>query len=77
MTPKDLAAYLFLAIAWGLSFLVLDKVVAAFGWAGAVSFRVLFAGVALLVVAMLAGRRLALGRLWPKLTVVGATTAVS
>lgn len=74
MTPKDLAAYVFLAIAWGLSFLVLDKVVAAFGWAGAVSFRVLFAGVALLVVAMLAGRRLALGRLWPRLTVVGATT---
>lgn len=74
MTPRDLAAYVFLAIAWGLSFLVLDKVVAAFGWAGAVSFRVLFAGVALLLVAMLAGRRLALGRLWPKLTVVGATT---
>ncbi|MFP3498231.1 EamA/RhaT family transporter, partial [Pseudomonas sp. SIMBA_059] len=35
MQPRDLVAYMFLAIAWGFSFLVLLKVVHAFGWVGA------------------------------------------
>lgn len=43
MQPRDLAAYMFLAIAWGFSFLVLLKVVHAFGWVGAVSLRALIA----------------------------------
>jgi drug/metabolite transporter (DMT)-like permease len=37
--PRHIAGYAFLAVAWGLSFLVLLKVVEAFGWVAAVSFR--------------------------------------
>ncbi|MDQ1219685.1 hypothetical protein QE432_001243 [Agrobacterium sp. SORGH_AS 745] len=39
MAPRDLAAYIFLAITWGVSFLLLLHVVAAFGWIGAVTLR--------------------------------------
>ncbi|MFU6003194.1 hypothetical protein [Pseudomonas aeruginosa] len=44
MKARDVADYLFLALTWGLSFLVVLKVVQAFGWIGAVSFRALVAG---------------------------------
>lgn len=74
MKPSDLAAYLFLAIAWGLSFLVLVKVATAFGWVGAVTFRALLAGGALLATAPLAGRRLDFGFGLKPLLIVGATT---
>ncbi|NIF27597.1 DMT family transporter [Pantoea sp. Tr-811] len=74
MRPRDLAAYLFLAIAWGFSFLVVLKVVHAFGWVGAVSFRALIAGGTLAVLAALLGRALRLRPLLKPLTVVGATT---
>ncbi|QXH49356.1 DMT family transporter [Pseudomonas fakonensis] len=74
MRPRDLAAYLFLAVAWGFSFLVVLKVVHAFGWVGAVSLRALIAGSTLTVLAALLGRALKLRPLlWP-LLVVGATT---
>jgi len=74
MQPRDLAAYLFLAVAWGFSFLVVLKVVHAFGWVGAVSLRALIAGGTLAVLAALLGRALKLRPLlWP-LLVVGATT---
>lgn len=74
MRPRDLAAYLFLAVAWGFSFLVVLKVVHAFGWVGAVSLRALIAGGTLAVLAALLGRALKLRPLlWP-LLVVGATT---
>ncbi|OYU50593.1 MAG: EamA family transporter [Rhizobiales bacterium PAR1] len=74
MKPRDLAAYVFLALAWGLSFLVLLKVVEAFGWAGAVSFRAFVAGATLLLAALVMRRRLDFHfGLWP-LAVVGATT---
>ncbi|MFK3776362.1 DMT family transporter [Pseudomonas sp. NPDC089406] len=74
MRPRDLAAYLFLAVAWGFSFLVVLKVVHAFGWVGAVSLRALIAGGTLTVLAALLGRALKLRPLlWP-LLVVGATT---
>ncbi len=39
MKPRDIATYIFLAVAWGLSFLVVLRVVEAFGWVGAVTFR--------------------------------------
>ncbi|MEA3536295.1 DMT family transporter [Rhizobium sp. CC-YZS058] len=74
MQPRDLASYLFLALAWGLSFLVILHVVDGFGWVGAVSLRALIAGSALLLFARLTGRRLRFtARFWP-LALVGATT---
>ncbi|REE18128.1 EamA-like transporter family protein [Paraburkholderia sp. BL27I4N3] len=64
----------FLSIAWGLSFLFVAKVVHAFGWAAAVSFRALIAAAALAIIVMVTGRKLSFsGRLWP-LIVVGATS---
>ena len=39
MRARDIASYLFLAVAWGLSFLVLVKVVAALDAAGVKTFR--------------------------------------
>ena len=39
MTLRDIASYVFLALIWGLSFLVLLHVVEAFGWVGAVSLE--------------------------------------
>lgn len=73
MQPRDIAAYSFLALAWGLSFLLLLKVVAAFGWIGAVTFRCLIAGAILLVVAKLARRRLDFSK-WRHMAAIGATT---
>ncbi|WP_137132846.1 DMT family transporter [Rhizobium sp. FY34] len=74
MRPRDLAAYLFLAIAWGLSFLLLLKVVAAFGWVGAVTFRCFIAAAILMVLARTTRRRLAFPQKWMPLAIVGATT---
>ena len=74
MQPRDLAAYLFLAVGWGLSFLVLLKAIAGFGWVGAVSFRALIASFTLFAVARLAGRQLNFAGMWKPLCVVGATT---
>ncbi len=74
MKPRELAAYLFLATAWGLSFLVLVKAVDAFGWVGAVTFRCLIAGATLLIVAGALRRRLDFRAGWRKFAVVGATT---
>ncbi len=74
MQPRDIAAYLFLAIAWGFSFLVVLKVVHAFGWVGAVTFRAFVAGGSLALLATLVGRGLRLRPLLKPLLVVGATT---
>lgn len=74
MQPRDIAAYAFLAITWGLSFLVVLKVVHAFGWVGAVSLRSLIAGGTLAVLATLLGRALRMRPLLKPLLVVGATT---
>ncbi|WP_275630014.1 DMT family transporter [Pseudomonas sp. 273] len=74
MQPRDLVAYLYLALAWGLSFLVLLKAIAGFGWVGAVSFRALIASLTLLAAARLSGRVLDFHGLWRPLCVVGATT---
>ncbi|CZT34008.1 EamA-like transporter family protein [Rhizobium sp. 9140] len=74
MKKQDVAAYLFLAIAWGLSFLVLLHVVDAFGWVGAVTLRSLVAGGTLLAFAALRRRALRFGARRLPFAIVGATT---
>ena len=74
MKPRDLAIYLFLAIAWGLSFLVVLKVVAAFGWVAAVSIRAFVASATLFLMSRLTRRRLDFRVGWWPFVVVGATT---
>lgn len=77
MKPKDIAAYVFLAVTWGLSFLVLLKVVHAFGWIGAVTLRSLIAGITLLLLAGATRRRLDFSAGWSHFAVVGATTVAA
>ncbi|MES0002100.1 DMT family transporter [Mesorhizobium sp. M0051] len=77
MKPKDIAAYIFLAITWGLSFLILLKVVHAFGWVGAVTLRSLIAGITLLLLAAATRRRLDFSAGWRRFAVVGATTVAA
>ena len=74
MRRSDLASYVFLALAWGLSFLVLLKVVDAFGWIGAVTLRSLVAGMTIVILAMVTRRRLDFSAGWMRFAAVGATT---
>ncbi|GAB3125754.1 DMT family transporter [Novispirillum itersonii] len=74
MKPKDLASYAFLALAWGLSFLVLLRVLNTFGLAGTISYRSLIAAVTLLLLSAVTRRRLRFGGRWLPFVVVGATT---
>lgn len=74
MKPKDLASYAFLALAWGLSFLVLLRVLNTFGLAGTISYRSLIAAVTLLLLSAVTRRRLRFGDRWLPFVVVGATT---
>ena len=74
MKPRDLASYIFLAFAWGFSFLVIVMVIDAFGWIGAVTFRALIAGATLFAVAALMRRKLDFSAGWWPFFVVGATT---
>lgn len=74
MTPRDLAAYAYLSLAWGLSFLLLLHVVDAFGWIGAVTFRCFIAGALLYAIARLLRRRLDFSAGWLPFAIVGATT---
>lgn len=74
MKPKDLAVYAFLAVAWGLSFLLVLKIVSAFGWVGAVTFRAIIAGITLFLLARVGGRSLKFRAGWWPFAVVGATT---
>jgi drug/metabolite transporter (DMT)-like permease len=77
MKPRDIAAYIFLAVTWGLSFLVLLKVVHAFGWIGAVTLRSLIAGITLFLLAAATRRRLDFSAGWRPFAVVGATTVAA
>lgn len=77
MSPRDLAAYIALAVIWGLSFLVLVKVVDAFGWAGAVALRCFVAAGALYGAARLSRRRLAFSAPLRHFIVLGATTVAA
>lgn len=74
MKPRDTATYIFLAIAWGLSFLVVLRVVEAFGWVGAVAFRSFIAAGTLFAIAKLSGRSLDFQAGWKPFAIVGATT---
>jgi drug/metabolite transporter (DMT)-like permease len=74
MSPRDLAGYVFLAPVWGLSFLVLVRVVDAFGWVGAVTFRCILAAAFLYLLAKGLGRRLDFGFPLRHGLMVGATT---
>lgn len=74
MKPSELLAYVFLALTWGCSFLVLLKVVHAFGWVGAVSIRALLASAVLLVITAATRRRLSFAAGWRPFSIVGATT---
>lgn len=74
MKPSELLAYLFLALTWGFSFLVMLKVIHAFGWIGAVSIRALLASGVLYAVALATRRRLSFAAGWRAFTIVGATT---
>lgn len=73
MHRRQLADYAAMAVIWGLSFVLVLRVVEAFGWVGAVTFRALIASALLLLVARLTRRRLHFGAAWP-LVVIGATT---
>lgn len=74
MKPKDIVAYLFLAVGWGLSFLLLLKVVHAFGWVGSVSFRALVAVATVYLAAAAMRRKFNFKVGWQPFAVVGATT---
>jgi drug/metabolite transporter (DMT)-like permease len=74
MKPSELLAYLFLAVTWGFSFLVMLKVVHAFGWVGAVSIRALLASAVLFLIALATRRRLSFAAGWHRFAIVGATT---
>ena len=74
MKLKDMIAYIALAAIWGLSFVVVLRVVHAFGWVGAVTFRAFVAAGTLLIIAALTRRRLDFSVGWTPLAVVGATT---
>jgi drug/metabolite transporter (DMT)-like permease len=74
MKIRDLASYLFLAVTWGSSFVVVLRAVQAFGWVGVVTFRALIAGTVLLFVAIVTRRTLDFSKGWWPLAVVGATT---
>jgi drug/metabolite transporter (DMT)-like permease len=65
--------YVALAVIWGFSFVLVLKVVRAFGWVGAVTFRALIASGVLMLLAAIGRRRLAFRR-WGALAAVGATT---
>lgn len=74
MKTINVASYVFLSLVWGLSFLVVLKVVKGFGWVGAVSFRALVAGTTLLIVAAVKRRKIDVRAQWRSFAVVGATT---
>ena len=73
MKPRDLADYLFLALAWGFSFLFVRIVSQAFGWVGAVSLRALVAMAAVWLMAKATRRPLNFNTGWWHFAVVGAT----
>ena len=74
MGPKDSASYAFLAVAWGLSFVVILKNIEAFGPVGAVAFRCFIAAAVLTLITFIVRHKMVFaGRVWP-LAVVGATT---
>lgn len=76
MKQRHLLTYAVLALVWGLSFMVLVHVVAAFGWAGTVSLRSLAAGTTLWIAARLMRRKLDFSCGWGPLAIAGFSTVV-
>lgn len=74
MHRRQLADYLALAVVWGSSFVLLLRVVQAFGVMGAASFRAFAAAGILVVAALITRRRLDFRGAWWPIAVVGATT---
>ena len=74
MQRRDLVDYATLSVVWGVSFVVLLRVVQAFGWVGAVTFRALIAGAVLIAIAGATKRRLDFSVGWLPFAVVGAST---
>ena len=74
MKPSDILAYIFLAFAWGLSFITLLQVVEGFGWVGSVVLRCFIASGTLLAIAKMTGRKLYFQGKWKAYAAVGATT---
>lgn len=74
MKPGEIAAYIFLAVAWGMSFLLMLRVVETFGWVGAVTIRSFIASLMLLLIAKATRRKLNFSAGWRAFAVVGATT---
>ena len=73
MHRRQVFDYVALGVVWGASFILVLKVVQAFGWAAGVSFRALIAAALLVLLARATGRRLHFGS-WRPLAIVGATT---
>ena len=71
---RQVLDYVAMALIWGSSFILVLRVVEAFGWVGAVTFRALAASAILVVVAAAMRRRLAFADAWAPIAVVGATT---
>lgn len=74
MRRRDLSDYAVLSVIWGVSFVLVLRVVEAFGWVGAVAFRALIAGSVLMLLAAVTRRRLDFSVGWWPFAVVGATT---
>lgn len=74
MHTRQITDYLSMALIWGVSFLLLVRVVDAFGPFGAVTFRCFIASGALFIAAKAVRRRLDFRGSWRHLTVIGATT---
>jgi drug/metabolite transporter (DMT)-like permease len=73
MHRRQVIDYLALGFIWGASFVLVLRVVQAFGWAAGVCFRALIAAGLLVLLARATGRPLRFGS-WRPLAVVGATT---
>lgn len=74
MNRRQLFDYIAMSLLWGSSFLVMVKVIAAFGWIGAVSFRAFIASATLFALAKALGRSLNFHVGWRHFAALGATT---
>jgi len=66
--------YAWVAIMWGSSFALLVPVVASLGWVGGVAFRGFIASAIVLVIALIAKRKLEFAGNWKHFAVLGATS---
>ena len=74
MHTRQVVDYVTMAVIWGVSFLLLVRVVDAFGPIGAVTFRCFVASAVLWLIARASKRVLNFQSSWRHLAVIGATT---